>query len=141
MTYEEYILSLAENITIVMILSIVFGLVIGWYFTRLYYKSDPDDDDDNVGESQTKQILSPKRYRQLWRFVPVVQNIKVLQQNADYMTKCGYSYQPDASNAGVLAFMKYEEATEAKYPNELTDEEIINEIDNTVHEIIKSKNQ
>ena len=40
---EDLIMALAEDITMVMILSIVIGLLAGWYFTYLYYHShDPE---------------------------------------------------------------------------------------------------
>lgn len=43
---EDLIISLAENITMVMIMSALLGLVIGWYFTYLYYHShDPEAED------------------------------------------------------------------------------------------------
>jgi uncharacterized protein YneF (UPF0154 family) len=36
---EELIMKLAENITMVMIFSIIGGLLIGWYATYVYFKS------------------------------------------------------------------------------------------------------
>lgn len=40
---EYFIMNLAENITIVVILSLVLGLVIGWYLTMHFYKSHNDE--------------------------------------------------------------------------------------------------
>jgi hypothetical protein len=40
---EDLIIKLSQDITIVMILSLVLGLVIGWYLTMHYYKSHNDE--------------------------------------------------------------------------------------------------
>lgn len=60
-------MALAENITMVMILSIVIGLVAGWYFTYLYYNShDPEVTDlaKRLPPSQfdeLNELVNPKR--------------------------------------------------------------------------------
>lgn len=56
---EDLIMALAEDITMVMILSIVIGLVAGWYFTYLYYHShDPEVTD-------LAKRLPPSRFDEL----------------------------------------------------------------------------
>ena len=40
---EYFIMNLAENITIVVIIAVVVGLTIGWYLTMHYYKSHNDE--------------------------------------------------------------------------------------------------
>lgn len=62
---EDLIMALAEDITMVMILSIVIGLVAGWYFTYLYYHShDPEVTDlaKRLPPSQLPAPTPPKRY-------------------------------------------------------------------------------
>lgn len=64
---EDLIMALAEDITIVMILSIVIGLVAGWYFTYLYYHShDPEVTDlaERLPPSrfdELNELVTPKR--------------------------------------------------------------------------------
>ena len=62
---EDLIMALAEDITMVMILSIVIGLVAGWYFTYLHYHShDPEVTDlaKRLPPSQLPAPTPPKRY-------------------------------------------------------------------------------
>ena len=62
---EDLIMALAEDITMVMILSIVIGLVAGWYFTYLYYHShDPEVTDlaKRLPPSQIPAPAPPERY-------------------------------------------------------------------------------
>ena len=127
MTREDFIMSLAENITMVMILSIVAGLLIGWYVTQSYYKWRETSGDLAVDPSELPPPPPPeKRYRQSWQFINLTNagDNQTLNRTVCMMSRKGYAFQPDASNAGVLAFMKWEEAPEATGPNELTDADI-----------------
>ena len=65
---EDLIMALAEDITMVMILSIVIGLVAGWFFTYLYYHShDPEVTDlaKRLPPSQIPAPAPPIRYRRV----------------------------------------------------------------------------
>lgn len=56
---EDLIMALAEDITMVMILSIVIGLVAGWYFTYLYYHSHDPEVTDLVKRLPPSQLPAP----------------------------------------------------------------------------------
>ena len=56
---EDLIMALAEDITMVMILSIVIGLVAGWYFTYLHYHSHDPEVTDLVKRLPPSQIPAP----------------------------------------------------------------------------------
>ena len=65
---EDLIMVLAEDIMMVMILSIVIGLVAGWYFTYLYYHSHEPEVTDLVKRLPPSQLPAPappKRYRRV----------------------------------------------------------------------------
>jgi hypothetical protein len=127
MTREDFIMSLAENITMVTILCIVAGLLIGWYVTQSYYKWHETSEDLAVDPPELPSLPSPeKRYRQSWQFINLANagDNQTLNRTVCMMSRNGYDFQPDASNAGVLAFMKLKEAPEATGPNELTDADI-----------------
>ena len=74
---EDLIMALAEDITMVMILSIVIGLVAGWYFTYLYYHShDPE-------ETDLAKRLPPSRFDELNELVtPKRKNDEEEKENA-----------------------------------------------------------
>ena len=126
MTREDFIMSLAENITMVTILCIVAGLLIGWYVTQSYYKSHETSGGFVVEPSEFPPTPPKKRYRQSWQFINLANtgDNQTLNHTVCMMSRKGYAFQPDASNAGVLAFMKLEEAPEATGLNELTDADI-----------------
>lgn len=56
---EDLIMALAEEIMMVMILSIVFGLVAGWYFTYLYYHSHDPEVTDLAKRLPPSQLPAP----------------------------------------------------------------------------------
>lgn len=56
---EDLIMALAEDITMVMILSIVIGLIAGWYFTYLHYHSHDPEVTDLVKRLPPSQIQAP----------------------------------------------------------------------------------
>lgn len=56
---EDLIMALAEDITMVMILSIVIGLVAGWYFTYLYYHSHDPEVTDLAKRLPPSQLPTP----------------------------------------------------------------------------------
>jgi hypothetical protein len=127
---EDLIMSLAGNITMVMFLSCLFGVLIGWFFTHLYHISEKskEDDDEHVRSIEwpprTPEPL--KRYRSRLRFINVENagDNSTLNRTVIDLEMDGYVYNPEKSVAGVLAFEKLEEAPEAEGPNELTDAEI-----------------
>ena len=117
MTREDFIMSLAENITMVAILCIVAGLLIGWYVTQSYYKSHETSGDLAVDPPELPSPPSPeKRYRQSWQFINLANagDNQTLNRTVCMMSRNGYDFQPEASNAGVLAFMKWEEVPDER---------------------------
>lgn len=127
---EELIMKLAEDITMVMVLSVLLGLVLGWYFTHLYHisKKPKEDDDEHVIpiEMPLQRFQTLPRYRSHLRFINVENagDNPTLNRTVIDLEMDGYVYKPEKSVAGVLAFEKLEEATEAERPSELTDAEI-----------------
>ena len=117
MNREDFIISLAENITMVAILCIVAGLLIGWYVTQSYYKWHETSEDLEVDSPELPSPPSPeKRYRQSWQFINLANagDNQTLNRTVCMMSRNGYDFQPEASNAGVLAFMKWEEVPDER---------------------------
>ena len=56
---EDLIMALAEDITMVMILSFVIGLVAGWFFTYLYYHRHDPEVPDLVKRLPPSQLPAP----------------------------------------------------------------------------------
>lgn len=116
MNREDFIISLAENITMVTILCIVAGLLIGWYVTQSYYKSHETSGGFVVEPSEFPPPPPKKRYRQSWQFINLANagDNQTLNRTVCMMSRNGYDFQPEASNAGVLAFMKREEVPDER---------------------------
>ena len=117
MTREDFIMSLAENITMVTILCIVAGLLIGLYVTQSYYKSHETSGGFVVEPSEFPPPPPPKkRYRQSWQFINLANagDNQTLNRTVCMMSRNGYDFQSEASNAGVLAFMKWEEVPDER---------------------------
>ena len=123
---EELIMSLAENITKLMILSILFGLVVGWYFSHLYHigKKQNDDNESSSHYEPLPRYIKPVRKRVHFINIENAGDNSTLNHIVSDLEKKGFVYNPQASLAGVLAFEKLEEAPRAEYFNELTDAEI-----------------
>lgn len=118
---EYFIMNLAENITIVVILAVVVGLTIGWYLTMSYYESHSVPGGFIVEPSEPSPVPPPKRYRRLWKFVNVnnAGDNHTLNRSVLSLTSQGYEFQPEASHADYLAFMKLVEETEETEPNKI----------------------
>ena len=112
---EELIMSLAENITMVTILSILFGLVVGWYSSHLYHicKKQNDDNESSSHYATLPRYIKPvKQYRKHVRFINIENagDNSTLNHTVSDLKKKGFVYNPQTSLDGVLSFEKLEEA-------------------------------
>lgn len=85
---EDLIMALAEDITMVMILSIVIGLVAGWYFTYLYYHSHDPEVTDLAKRLPPSQIQAPPSHNKC--------------QNCDKVKGCVTYHDGDQYERSVL---------------------------------------